>query len=219
MAKKSTGGGIGEYIIRIINERGEQVGDDLHCLSRTRCPNLGEYVAIRNAMYVVATIIHREADPARTRSAAPYTLPVLLVHEAATPCATPPAPTGTDAPKVLSLEAKRAELSMRSGESYYLPATVIAVLVCIGYREQATAFASRSRVAAELVYLGWTWFADPIRVDAGELWSMSRAARRSYGMLDLIFGEIAAAGTLGSWDEPSLRVPPPTSPPQLALVH
>ncbi len=219
MGKKATGGGIGEYIIRIVNERGQQVGDDLHCLSRTRCPNLGEYMAIRDRMYVVSTIIHREADPARTRSAAPYTLPVLLVREAAAPNAAPPAPTGTDAPNVLSLDSKRAELSLRSGESYYLPATLTAVLACIGYREQATAFASRSRVAAELVYLGWTWFADPIRVDAGELWNLSRAARRSYAALDLTFDEIAAAGALGSWDEPSLRAPSPTSPPRLALVR
>ncbi len=219
MGKKATGGGIGEYIIRIVNERGEQAGDDLHCLSRTRCPNVGEYVVIRDAMYVVATIIHHEADPARTRSAAPYTLPVLLVREAATPGAVSPPTTGTDAPNVLALDAKRAQLSMRSEETYYLPATLIAVLVCIGYREQATAFASRSRVAAELVYLGWTWFADPIAIDSKELWRLSRAARRSYGALDLVFDEIAGAGALASWDEPSLRASLPPSPPRLALVR
>jgi len=198
--------GIGEYIVRVVDEQGRQVGDDLNAVSRTRPPNLGERLILDGREYVVENVIHQDADPDHSRTVLPYTVPCILVRTATMPTQTPPPrPTARDSSNVIPLEGRRAERSLRTDESAYLPPGLVATLVCIGYREQATEYAIRSRVAAELVYSGYGWYVEPY-ANPRMLWSLSRQARRHYGALDLLFDELAKEGAVVGWREACPRL-------------
>jgi hypothetical protein len=197
-----------EYVIVVESADGRSPRE-LCRTATTGHPAAGDEVIIDGAAYVVTRVRHQDdPEPPTDRV---YTVAWVFVRPlGAMPAARPTTPS-TNAPpwspRVLPFAAPPPGRDGRVA-SAILPATLVALLVACGYREQASRYRAARRVSARLRRDGHGWIVDDVAPAA--LWQASRRAKHGFAAAAAL---VAGGGLSGSCaPEPPARPSPAPSP-------
>jgi hypothetical protein len=200
-----------EYVIVVEGPDGRATRE-LCRTATTGHPLAGDEVLLDGVAYTVTRVRHQDdPDPPSERI---YTIAWVYLRPLAGGAprlplpSSPDRPTHPTAPSVLPFTPPpRAHDG--SVASIVLPATLVAVLVACGYREQATRYRAARRSTARLVRDGHGWIVEPLAPAAW--WQASRRAKRAFaGAAALVMAGGLSASCAPA--RPALRPPQPRLP-------
>jgi hypothetical protein len=201
-----------EYVI-VVEAADGRAHQELCRTATTGHPAAGEEVIIDGAAYEVTRVRHQDDPDAPTERV--YTVAWVFVRPLgapATPWPTPPSGPASApwAPRVLPF-ALPAPGGDGQVESAILPATLVALLVACGYREQASRYRAARRVTARLRRDGHGWIVDEVAPAAW--WQASRRAKHAF---TAAAGLLAGARLSGSCAPALPNRPSPAPSPRAA---
>jgi hypothetical protein len=164
-----------EYVLVLPRDDGESARE-LCRTATTGHPVAGDEIVVDGRVYVVERVRHQD-DAEASASDRVYTVAHLFLRACAGGPGRAPSPEASP-PEVLPFRPPTPG-GDRAIASDILPATLVALLVACGYREQASRFRTGRRVTARLVRAGHGWLVDGATPAA--MWRLSRRAKRCYG--------------------------------------
>lgn len=205
----------GEYTVVITDDHSKE----LKTIDRTASsghPQTGSEIPVGGDFRTVYRVRH-VPDP-DDRTSREYTVPLVFVREREGPARRP-----SNDKDCRVVPFRSTALDADTGSAIF-PPMLIAMIVARGYRDQATEFRARMRIATQLAGDGKGWFAEDT---PDELWRLSRLAKRYFLEAEFLIAEMgraadaAAFSARGSFCAPDLRrapSPTPLSAPALRLV-
>jgi hypothetical protein len=181
---------IGEFVVVVEDEDGRTVSV-VPRISRSGRPMVGDEIEIAGAAYRVHRARFLDVPATTRRRYVGARLFARPIARGSRPLGGEPDPappfSGPRGAKVLPLRSSGAAFD----EEAILPPALVWTIVACGYREQASAFQRYHDAACALARTEDGWFLDAALPE--RLWTLSRAAKRSFAQVALALDATACA--------------------------